>query len=175
MSYVFCIKNYVILLDSYDFGIWKFLHAVLTPKGQAKHKVSKKVWKFSILDSQEASVLHVKAYNDYKILLEKRREKYYQFNITCQPIKIIVGETIDQLSEFYSVYGDISYKYKSFLEAVSTTFKIHYVLNLEYQLESKLVWQFIQQYFFKITDNYTSTSLSSFLSSLEESKVNQNF
>lgn len=122
----------------------------MAPSGVAKHKTTKKAWKYSIIDSQESFMVHIQTITIYEETLQSIIDKYYEYNLTLQPIIIIVGEDLSNITDYYTVYNKIIYKCTSMVHAVSTCLKIHYVFNLNFQAQCKSVWEFIEQFFFEI-------------------------
>lgn len=103
-------------------------------------------------------IREINNFNDLQPQIEKKSEMnytiwtqlsvttYYIFNSNNRP--------------FYSCYDGIFYKFDNLLHTVSITFKFHYVFDLSYQGQSKLLWEFIQKYFFEINSDTSSTALS---------------
>jgi len=53
---------------------------------------------------------------------------------------------------YYTVINDIYYKLETPIKALDTCFKSFHALNLQYPQEAEQIWWFIQDFFFKITD-----------------------
>lgn len=141
------------------------LHAVLTPTNSAKNTETKKIWKFSITDSRKGLIEKASCYTEISKLHKERKDIYKLHNISFQPA-IFVIENENERNSYYTIYDNIIYKFNSIVHALSTCFKTIFVLNLEYQLECKQIWEFIQIYFFEIELKTISSSLSSLLSNL---------
>lgn len=142
------------------------LHAICPPVGVVNSKDKSRRWKFSISDSQRFSLLELGTFANYKVAIEELRDQLINFKLTLQPILLIVGDTQTDVG-IYCMYDSILYKFKNFIEAISVTFKIHYVFNLKYQLQSKVFWTFIQVYFFEIDEKCLPTSVSTLISFLK--------
>lgn len=142
------------------------MHAALPPTGQAKHTTSKKIWKFSIADSQASLIRKIKSVNDIQLEVQLWKEKYLEYRISCQPF-VFMLEGNNEQTTYYCTYDNIIYKFVNLKTAITCAFKIHYVFNLEYQIECKTVWQFLQLYFFEINLDIGSTALSTLLTYLE--------
>lgn len=67
-------------------------------------------------------------------------------------------------------YHCISLKVKNIIEAIDSLFKAHYVFNVEFDLELKNFWIFIQHYFYGISSHYTN-QMKDFNSKLEAAKL----
>lgn len=92
---------------------------------------------------------------------------------TFTPILAGVGESMFSLREYYVYYGNVSYKFENILSSVDAAFKIYNVLNLDYPRHCKLIWHFIQEYFFeiKIPSDERSNGLTEILNDLRIRKV----
>lgn len=64
-----------------------------------------------------------------------------------QPIVIIIGETLDEITVLIE---DILYKFKTIFKAVDICFKIIHGLKMRYPDQSKHVWIFLQKVIFNI-------------------------
>jgi len=86
-----------------------------------------------------------------------------------QPLIIIVGPSINEISNYFVIVNDTYYVLNSIVVAVDTCFKIFHALNLLYPVESLPVWSFIQKGFYKIKTAYDSeyVSVNSLLSDLD--------
>lgn len=87
-------------------------------------------------------------------------------NIDDHPIIYGIGESIDEIFEFFVVMGDIIYEFKSFIEALDASFKIYKVLKRKYAKESSKFWNFIDLAFYKIQKNQ-NPSLVAVMNSLQ--------
>lgn len=155
-----------VLTDIDNLELFSLLHAALVPTGHSKRKDDKKIWKYSIADSQSSFFIKARNLTDLKIAIEKQQSTYSSFGISYQPRTVILTDDNNRI-QYYSVYQDIYYKFDTLAHALSSTFKLHYVFNLEYQVECAQVWQFIQEYFFEIkSTTKSSTALLAFLSYL---------
>lgn len=67
-----------------------------------------------------------------------------------QPFIILVGETPDESNRFYIFINDILYETESFLKALSITYQMHFILNIEYAKECTQVWYLIQDFFYNM-------------------------
>lgn len=86
-------------------------------------------------------------------LIQKKRDKYRIYGLTLQPV--IFADITN--STYYIVFDDIKYNVDTILKAIDVTFKILQVLNLEYPMESKSIWIFIQKYLYKISTPFDIT------------------
>lgn len=84
--------------------------------------------------------------------------------LSVQPL--IVGVGIDDIKEFFVICGEIKYKCKSIVAALTTCFQLHIVFRTAYSIEAVHIWTFIQKYFFAIDTkiDMTLTNVNSLLS-----------
>lgn len=92
--------------------------------------------------------------------LEERQEKLKRHKLTCQPIPIIVGPTLHQISASYVSINDTLYKVETPLKAVDITFKILHVLDAKYSADAEIVWTFIQKYIYELETVYDKSFVS---------------
>lgn len=59
-----------------------------------------------------------------------------------------------EVSSFYVVIDHNFFKLESALKAVDICFKSFFSLHLNYPTESEQIWQFVQQFFFKINTKF---------------------
>lgn len=117
-------------------------------------KPNKKFWKPSIIESREGFVLHIATISDFDRVIGERKVKFAELGFRLQPIIIIIGPTLTEIKEYLVWYDNINYKFDSFLVALDIAFKLIFALNLNFNLESLQVWQFIQRQMYKITTKY---------------------
>ncbi|XP_036345165.1 uncharacterized protein LOC118754404 [Rhagoletis pomonella] len=141
--------------DSMDCLLTLLLHAILKPSlisvGQTSGEKRLK-WKPSICDAQAVTLLHCSSINDYQRMYHELKIKLNQKNLPLQPLLLVVGEKLTQLDSFYVIFDSIIYKVPTFLKSLGTLFKIFHVLNLEYPIQAKSIYNFIESYFFGIAD-----------------------
>lgn len=82
--------------------------------------------------------------------MTRRKEKYAQLGTTLLPLIIIVGQNCNNISQYFVLVDDTFYVLNSILSSVGCCFKIIYALNLQYPVESLLIWSFFQKGFYKI-------------------------
>lgn len=145
-----------LISDSRDVILCLMLHAVLQPVRRISIKKKKlqtknEFWRPSIAASQDSFLIHIVSEADVLPTIEKRANMYSEMGLSCQPYIIAVGRSLLELKFFFVVLDNILYKFESFLKALDACFKIHMVLNLNYAVESELVWSFIQKFFFDIS------------------------
>lgn len=128
------------------------LHGYLVPTQKIVKKDSngkKSTIKFTIRDSQESFVYFGKSHQeieDHLMYLKNRKE-------CIQPFIMCVGEDISKITDIYMYFDDVKYSFNSFLRAVDILFKIFYVFNFSFPIESSMFWNFIELYCFEIKSN----------------------
>lgn len=154
--------------DERNLKLVKLLHYSLPPTARVTKRDNKKqFWKPSIGDSISSFVLEVASHDAIESSLQKIKSKYAEYNLNLQPLILIVGQEGTQ-KEFVTVFDGIFYKFQHFLSAVDCCFKLFFVFNVKYPMESMKVWIFIQQYFYNIATQFdpSDTKLIIFLSDL---------
>lgn len=158
------------MLDSEDVIVTLLLNSVILPTARFKDKFTKTMRKASILDAQESFALHIISINNLEKEIHDIRNKYYNIGITLQPLIIVVGGNLTNITQFYVYFDKILYEFKSFLECLDCCFKLFQVLNLKYPTACIGVWNLIQKYFYEIETKYDikSPSLSLLLKFLKD-------
>lgn len=138
--------------DSRNYIILSSLHAVFPP---TKIQLSNgSAWKPGIFDSSYSFTLFLKCINDFEPRLKELKARSVSKGLRLQPLIVVVGEEITNLQDFYVIFNDINYKLPSYLDAVDVCFKLIQVFNFKYPVESNLVWQLIQKFFYNINTAY---------------------
>lgn len=104
--------------------------------------------------------------------LEQRQQRYANFNLTAQPIPVIIGDVLGIIDSSYVCFNSIRYKVDTPIKAVDTCFKMYHALQAEYPKECDSTWMFIQTYIFKIKTPHDRkyVSVASIISDLELNK-----
>ncbi|KAF0721282.1 Uncharacterized protein FWK35_00028828, partial [Aphis craccivora] len=128
------------------------LHGLLVPtakKMTKDHTGKKSIIKYSIKDSQNSFMVFKNSVPEMEDYIISRRNE----NVPIQPFIIICGTTFKP-KEIIIFFDCIKYKMFSFISAIDICFKIFHIFNLEYPVESYIVWLFIQKYFYDINTKY---------------------
>lgn len=136
-----------IISEIKQLSILKLLHYVLRPTSKGKHGSSKKFWKISIGDSIASFVEETRSAADVHNIIDRKKAFCIGKDIKLQPFLIYIQEPNDQ---FCICYDSIFYSFNSLLNAVDILFKIFFVLNIQYPIESIKFWIFIQRFFYNI-------------------------
>lgn len=121
--------------------------------------LKKKSWKPGIAASQESFLILTSA-AVVKTKIEERVAKYKEMGLTNQTYIIAVGEDRYKIQYCLVILDAIIYRLDNLVKALDVAFKIQFVLNIEYSKECKLVWLFIQKYFYNIHLNSDKKSTS---------------
>ncbi|KAJ1519025.1 hypothetical protein ONE63_011369 [Megalurothrips usitatus] len=122
----------------------------------ATHK--KKSWRPSRQEMTDSFLLQVNSYGDLNTQLEIRQKKLEQFNVTAQPLAVIVKEKEKNNVVKYKClvkYDNFEYTgLESPLKAVDLTFKSYHALHAAYPVESEAMWFFLQKGVYQFTSKW---------------------
>lgn len=129
------------------------LNSVLHPQRTSqKHKPT-------IADAQSDFLLHVRSINDLQPKLDKLRADFATEKKKMQPKIIVIGQELQDLKEFYVFCDGVKYKLCTFTKCLDVIIKLFYVYQMEYSHVSKLVWIFLEQFFFYFkSEKYSEVS-----------------
>lgn len=85
---------------------------------------------------REIFICHVRSEAEIQETVTRRKAKLANLGLTFQPLIVIIGARIFQISSYFVVVDDILYLLKSILGAVDCCFKIFHALNAKYPTES---------------------------------------
>ncbi|XP_070073729.1 uncharacterized protein [Drosophila takahashii] len=134
-----------------DTGILLILHSVLVPTARRiiKKPNNKKIGvKVTIADSRNSFYIQFATSGELETAIQDQIDIQLKNKDCLQPIICGIGPSVLEANEFFVYFADIFYKFESIIAAVEACFKIFYVLNLKYPESCKLVWLFIQEFFF---------------------------
>lgn len=126
------------------------------------------MWRPSKSEVRDGFILHVRSDADIEAHIIKRKTKLAEFNLTLQPLIIVVGESLKEVQSYIVVVNTTKYFFNHIVEAVDSYLKIIFTLNAKFSEESKSAWLVIQQGFYKIKTNFdkTPTTTSTLLTEL---------
>jgi hypothetical protein len=118
---------------------------------------------------RDGFILHIRSHAELQEAISKRKEKYVKLCLTLQPMVIVVGPKINEISQYFVIVDDTFYELHSIVSAVDCCFKVIHALNAEYPTECLPIWTFIQKAFYKIKTNYDTeyVTVNSLISDLE--------
>lgn len=106
---------------------------------------------------------------------ERKTEIISQFDCKLQPFLIAVGEKDYKLNTIFIYLNDVLYPVSSFVKGISVLFQAFNTLNLEYPVECRQVWIFVEEYFYNITASGLKSndciSLLTELSAIEDNNL----
>ncbi|KAK3907375.1 Activator of stress genes 1 [Frankliniella fusca] len=118
----------------------------------------KKSWRPSRQEMRDSFLLQVNSYGDLKTQLEIRQKKLQQFNVTAQPLAVIIKETAKNNAVKYKClvkFDNIEYSgLESPLKAVDLAFKSYHALHACYPAESEAMWFFLQKAIYQFTTKW---------------------
>jgi len=92
----------------------------------------------------------VQTVGDIQPKLEARRLKLQEFGHKVQPLAIVVGDTLLNISGAFVSIDEYLYEVGTPLKAVDATFKAFHALHASYPPEAEPTWLFLQQQVYKI-------------------------
>lgn len=136
------------------------LHAVILPPRLSN------TCKPSISDAQHDMIIHLNNINNIQQKLDELREVAIYEKVRVQPKIIAIGDTIENLKEFYIYLDGNRYKVPTLVSAIDLVIKCCFVFNLEYSAKSKYVWIFLQEYIYEIPLNEKIAKIGTFMNKL---------
>lgn len=88
-------------------------------------------------------------YGDINKTLEEMREKLRLYGLKLQPLILIVGPSLSNITSIYVVIDSCRYKVAKILNAVDQCYKAIHVLQAEYPIQCEQVWMLLQLQIFK--------------------------
>lgn len=101
--------------------------------------------KFTIKDAQE-SVIFVGASLQE---IEDRIHHLQRAKSSIQPSVYCVGDSIFSFNDIFIKFDNYRFTFKNILRALDICFKIIYLFDLEFPLESVMFFNFVETYFYK--------------------------
>jgi len=82
---------------------------------------------------------------DLDARLEERAKKFKLFDLTSQPVAVIVGPNFDEIYQCFVVINELRYQVETPLKSVDFVFKSCNALNLQYPPEVGQLFMFLQR------------------------------
>lgn len=135
-----------------------------------------RIHRSTIEESRNSFMVIGPTYAELDEKFKERMEHAQKNNEILLPILGGVGEAMFDISECYVYYENVCYKFDNILSSVDTVIKMFNVLNLKFPRHCKLVWYFIQEYFYEIkTPNQDkSNNLVEILNDLKVRSIRHN-
>ncbi|KAB0790100.1 hypothetical protein PPYR_15581 [Photinus pyralis] len=124
------------------------ISSLIPPRSSTR--IKRQVWKPSSKEARDGLLLHVLTPADLSDAKQKRTDYYYNKGLTIQPYMVLVGPTLGNVSSFYVVVDNHTYKLSSVLSALDFCFKVHHVLDAQYSFECRHLWYVIQWYVYNL-------------------------
>lgn len=128
-----------------------------------------KNWRLSHQEVKEAFIGWVKSEAEVSDYIKLKQDNCVKKDLPLVPFIFGIGSSFNEAARYVVVINKIEYSFNSVLSAVDCCFKSFWVFNLNYTLECKLVWTFIQLAFYRIKSENDSISntINSLLCDLE--------
>ncbi|XP_055707145.1 uncharacterized protein LOC129804099 [Phlebotomus papatasi] len=126
--------------DSIDCILVLLLNALILPDREDGNK------KPTIKDAQRDMILHVKTENQVSGAVEEVRKRHEQ------PIIVVIGSEITNLTKFQVHFKEISYEIPKFATCVEVILKISLFFRIKYPYRCKHAWEILQGYFIRTSN-----------------------
>ncbi|KAK3929469.1 Required for respiratory growth protein 7, mitochondrial [Frankliniella fusca] len=125
--------------------------------------------------ARSAFLLHITTPNDLTRQVHNYMATLYKEKRLFQPIIILVGPSLSEISASYVQIQDVRYYVRTPLAAVDVCFKSFFALDLQYPSLAYPIWLFIQKFFYNIVTEADSNvpRVVSVLSSLKSAMSRQ--
>lgn len=144
------------------------VEATIVLKPVSKKIVKNRTSKITIAESRNALFFFAPTHLELRSAIKNTIDCIFFKKRTVQPFMCGVGNSLMEIEEYFVYFAWTYYKFDNIIKSLDICFKIYHVLNLEYANDCKLIWLFLQEYFYEmpIASNDTCTSLSAFLGDL---------
>ncbi|KAB0790572.1 hypothetical protein PPYR_15022 [Photinus pyralis] len=119
------------------------------------------------VEVQESFFFHVENFGELEQKIEHIRSKLEKYKLPFQPVGVVVGAVGSKQFEYYIVLNEVQYKVDGGpVRCLELLYKIYHGMNLEYPVESKQVWEFLQEMVFKTKLTTKSSGTSSVITDI---------
>ncbi|KAL5282836.1 hypothetical protein ACFFRR_006161 [Megaselia abdita] len=125
------------------------LHGYLTPVITASKKITKKTVRATMVNSIMYFITEVKSVSEINTKINQYNENKKAKGEELGPMVFIIISN-EQLEKCVTYISGQTYQVPSVLEAISICFQAHYVFQKDYNEDCKVVWRFIEAYFFQM-------------------------
>ncbi|GAB0086693.1 hypothetical protein DMENIID0001_008020 [Sergentomyia squamirostris] len=126
---------------------------------ETKPTKQKKTFKPTIIDSINSMLIFIANEENIRLELEELDASHKIGRTKRQPLIILIGSQ-DNIEGIVLSVNHVLYKFNSLLSCVDVLIKLHYSLNLCYASESKLVYEFLERYFYGLSPDKSTSSTS---------------
>lgn len=149
--------------DEREIEIIKALHSIIKPTARAINIETAAVWKITIQDSIDSFILFASTLLEFEDKIQKKIAKYSKYNVTLQPLIFYIKNS----EKPFGIYLDGKYfLFDKLSLAIDLCFKIFFVFDLKYPIQSQFVWNFFGSYVYEMENIEENSSLISFVSKL---------
>lgn len=87
-------------------------------------------------------------------VLRKRINKLHAFNLTAQPLAVVVSKDLSEIEDCFICIDSFKYKLNNPLQLMDTVFKVYHALHADYPPESEAMWLFMQKAIYKFNTKW---------------------
>ncbi|XP_050539657.1 uncharacterized protein LOC126904573 isoform X2 [Daktulosphaira vitifoliae] len=159
-------------IETRNLLVLDLMNALLVPTSRSYEIDSvtnkRRIVKTSISDARNSFLLKVASMNDLHVQIQLKIDIAYKKKEKIQPFICVAETNFDDINNIYVYFFNTYYKFSNTIRALDTCFKIFQVFNLQYPIQSSLVWTFIQKFIYDIHNDcdIKSSSLTSIISDL---------
>ncbi|XP_071836549.1 uncharacterized protein [Apostichopus japonicus] len=144
--------------DTYGAASLYLMPSLFTPGSVAIKKGSQKRWKPTISESMRAFIAVLPVGADLEKFKEERHTECRNHSVTWQPQVVVIGTSVLDVQQVFVFLNNIVYSVPSVVKGIDVCFKTFQVFNIEYPLECKSPWTFLQRGIYNIETQYDSVT-----------------
>ncbi|XP_071837036.1 uncharacterized protein [Apostichopus japonicus] len=95
---------------------------------------------------------------DLEKFKEERHTECRNHSVTWQPQVVVIGTSVLDVQQVFVFLNNIVYSVPSVVKGIDVCFKTFQVFNIEYPLECKSLWTFLQRGIYNIETQYDSVT-----------------
>lgn len=80
---------------------------------------------------------------DIHELQSEKIDRMFHMGLPVQPYIISIGQSLEEVTDFYVVMDELKYKFESPLRALDTCFKLFFTWDVNFAPESQQAWLFL--------------------------------
>lgn len=85
---------------------------------------------------------------------EARKKKLERYGVSDQPLPIIIGESLSNITKCLVKFDSCEYQMETPLKAIDIAFKSYHSLHANYPAESEAMWLFLQKAVYKFSSKW---------------------
>ncbi|XP_011859037.1 PREDICTED: uncharacterized protein LOC105556553 [Vollenhovia emeryi] len=123
----------------------------------------------SVQEARKFFIIHVTIPGDLRRAVKRHCAHLNAIGARLQPILIVVGQTLANITATYIQIDGIRYKLRTPVAALDACLKAYHALDAVYPQECKVVWYFVQHYFYNLylKEDENISRVASLISSLK--------